>query len=116
MIQMEGAMAWYWYVLLMVVLASVYFHFTGKPGFWKLTRKFPEEALQFFESEPENWLVFYDKPQGGYRSVAPLKQWSGPFSLHVPRLPNNVVIYGRQSQIEVSQERFVALMKSRIRA
>jgi len=103
----------YWYVVVGILSLCIYFHFTGKPVFWKLTRKYPYAALRFFESEPENWLVFYEKPPDGYRSVAPAEQWCGPFIIYVPSLPNpTVVIFGRDQGLEASQERFVAMVKS----
>ena len=90
-------MYWYWYASLGALAAGAYFHFTGQPGFWKLTRKHPEAALRFFESDPQNWIVFYETPPEGYRSVAPADKWTGPFRLYVyvPRLRNLVVVFGR---------------------
>ena len=101
-------MAWYWWLAIGLVAWLGISHFIGKPGFWKLTRRHPEAALQFFLNEPENWMVFFEEPPGGYRSVAPKEQWSGPFRMIVPSLPDpTVVVFGRYPDFEASQERFI---------
>ena len=103
-------MNWYWYVVLGVAGIGLYFHFTGKPSFWKLTRKYPERALHFFENNPDVWMVFYEKPAEGYSAHVPKAEWVGPFRISVPRVSNRLlVVYGRADKLEASQEEFVRL-------
>jgi len=103
-------MNWYWYVVLGVVGIGMFSHFIGSPNFWKLTRKHPERALQFFENNTDVWMVFYEKPAEGYSAHAPKSEWDGPFRISVPSVSNQLlVVYGRTDKYEASQKEFVRL-------
>ena len=103
-------MSWYLYAGLVVIALGLISHFIGKPKFWKLTRKYPDQALQFFQENPDTWMVFYEKPEGGYRAHAPSAEWDGPFRISVPSISTQLfVVYGRTGKYEAAQEEFVRL-------
>lgn len=80
-------------------LASLY----GKLGnlsFWKLAAKFPEEALEHVLNDPA-WVVLHKSES------APGAGFTGPFLLAVPSLGSTLKLYGREDQIEASQQRFI---------
>ena len=107
-------MDWYWYVLISVMVLAGFLLIPGRSSaFWKLAAKHPEAALRFFENDQENWIVFYERPPEGYRSVAPRATWTGPFTLWPPSLRNPVVVFGRYPHLEASQARFIAMMQKR---
>ena len=101
-------MKWVFGVFAFAVVWMVAAHFMGRPRFWKLTRKYPAEALHMFRTE-DCWRVFQSKPPGGYESQLPgaANEWVGPLRVMDPSTHNLVVVFGKSSEIEASQDRFV---------
>lgn len=87
-------------------------YFMGAPGFWKLTRKYPLEALEMFRSE-DCWRIFETKPTGGYQLPGGMQAWTGPFTVLDPRSGQLLTVFCRASEIDTSQERFVQKFKDR---
>ncbi len=85
------------WILLIVISFFLISHFLGKPDFWKLTRKHPFEAWQFFNNHPA-WFVG-DKPLD--------VDVVGPFRVVNPVDGNLVRIYCQSSQLESSQSEFM---------
>lgn len=88
-------------ILLWIIIIAVLFfgisHFLGKPDFWKLTRKHPMEAWDFFNSHPA-WFI-EDKPLN--------VDVTGPFRIVNPTDGGLVRIYCLTSQLESSQREFM---------
>ena len=85
------------WILLIVGAFLIIGHFAGKPDFWKLTRKHPFEAWQFFNNHPA-WFI-EDKPLNA--------DVVGPFRVLNPLDGNLVRIYCLTSQLDSSQAEFM---------
>ena len=96
-------------ILLLAAFAGLIFWFVfmkkGNIDFWKIASRYPEEAYSFF-MENENFLVFDEKPQNGYRNHLPQGNWNGPFKLYVPSKGVTVTIYGRYPGFIDAQNEF----------
>jgi len=78
-------------------------HMMGKPDFWKATRKNPDLAWEFFNSHPA-WHV----------EIKPTNiNVVGPFRVVNPINGMIVKIWCESSQIEVSQNQFMASINSK---
>lgn len=101
-------MEWVVGILGVAVACMVTAHFMGKPKFWKLTRKYPAEALHMFRTE-DCWRVFESEPIGGFKSQLPgaASEWTGPLRVLDPSTGALVVVFGKSPEMEVSQDRFV---------
>lgn len=96
------------YIIIAIVLLYIVLHFSGMPTFWKLTRKHPVEAYDFFLSN-DCWFVV-----DGVNNTEPpkdRKNWDGPFTLFLPNIKNRIKVYGKSPYYEKSQEEFVRLYK-----
>ena len=72
--------------------------------FWKLASDMPDEAYEFFLSEP-CWAI-YDPPSRKQERPSG-RDYTGPFFLHVPSLGRRIAFYGKSDLIEESQRRFI---------
>lgn len=105
-------MEWYGWVLILVILGLGWLLFiktTGKHRFWKTVAQYPDTAYFFFLESPE-WRV-----EDGINDVLqPSREdddWHGPFYLQVPILDGQtVVLYGRSSGYEATQDLFLAMI------
>ena len=79
---------------------AVFFGRMGNLSFWKLTVHLPEQAFEWFTTDPSWVVVTGDEP-------APGKGFTGPFFLAVPSVGRLVKLYAREDQIEQSQQRFI---------
>jgi hypothetical protein len=99
-----------WIIIVIISLVVLYtiLHFLGKPNFWKLTRKYPDEAYNFF-LENDCWFVV-----DGVNNSGPPKDknnWIGPFSLFLPNINKLIKIYGKSAEYEKSEEEFIRKFK-----
>jgi hypothetical protein len=99
-----------WIIIVIISLIVLYaiLHFLGKPSFWKLTRKHPIEAYNFF-LENDCWFVVdsvnnFDPPIDG-------NNWDGPFSLFLPNINKRIKIYGKSPEYLKSEEEFIKMIK-----
>jgi hypothetical protein len=101
-------------VVLIVIISLIalffLFHFLGKPRFWKLTRRYPIEAYNFF-LENDCWFVV-----DGINNSEPPKDkrnWDGPFSLFLPNINKLIQIYGKYPDFEKSEVEFIKIFTNR---
>ena len=90
-------------VALFIGIVSVIAVFFGKMGnlsFWKLAAQLPDQAFEWWTSDP-TWMVLENS------APAPGEGFVGPFLFTVPTLGRTLKLYARQDQIEQSQQRFV---------
>ena len=90
-------------VALFIGIVSVIGVFFGKMGnlsFWKLAAQLPDQAFEWWTSDP-TWVVLENS------APAPGEDFVGPFLFTVPTLGRTLKLYARQDQIEQSQQRFV---------
>ena len=98
-----------WIVLIIGLIILYYFtiHRRGQPKFWRLTSKHPDSAYKFFE-QSENWIVFFEKPEGSFKNALPPGEWDGPFKLAVPQLNGKMVtIFGKVPDYEIDQQNII---------
>lgn len=93
-----------------VVVGFLYYRFvlvkSGNLKFWKIVQANPEEAYDFFKRNA-CFVVFESDPPGGCRANLPPGKWDGPFKLPVPSQNRVVTIFGRSSELEAAQEKFI---------
>lgn len=99
-----------WIIVVIISLVILYtiLHFLGKPSFWKLTRKYPIEAYNFF-LENDCWFVV-----DGINNSEPPKDkhnWDGPFSLFLPNDNKRIKVYGKSPEYEESENVFLKKFK-----
>ena len=90
-------------VALFIGIVSVIAVFFGKMGnlsFWKLAAQLPDQAFEWWTSDP-TWVVLENS------APAPGEGFVGPFLFTVPTLGRTLKLYAQQDQIEQSQQRFV---------
>jgi hypothetical protein len=86
----------------------------GKIDFWKLAKKFPDDAYDYFQSE-ECWMIFENELPEDYHTIAPKKSWTGPFQHKVPKLGGIVIkVFGRYPDFNQSQNRFVDKFRKKL--
>lgn len=85
----------------------------GNPTFWKAVASKPEVAFLLFKLDWQRWQVFEEEPPGGYRSVAPPAEWTGPFKLYLPSRDKTVVIFGRAKGLEETQQQMLRQLSDR---
>jgi hypothetical protein len=90
-------------LLIVILIFFVVTSFFGKSDFWKLTRKNPQAAWDFFSSHSE-WY-FENKPIG--------VDVVGPFRIVNPYTGQLVKIYCDSSRIEASQNEFMKLYSTK---
>lgn len=98
------------WIIIFAILAITYYFVILKPGrpdFWKVAGKHPDEAFGMFQKQ-DCWHVFFEKPEGGYKRTLPPGEWDGPFLLAIPELGGRVVkVYGRVPEYEKAQQDFM---------
>ncbi len=78
----------------------------GRPRFWRVASKHPDEAYDWFVRE-QCWIVV-DPDDADPDKPEPRSDYSGPFMLWVPKLGwKRVIIYGKHDEIEDSERRFL---------
>jgi len=84
----------------------------GKPDFWRLAARYPDDAYDWFLSDP-CWVVL--QPDSPFTALPePRGDYTGPFWLWVPKFGNRrVTVYGHHALIERSQGRFLETMQRR---
>ena len=91
--------------LILIYYVSVLRH--GRVDFWNLARKHPDLVYDSFR-QSECWIVFLDKPPGGFKASLPPGEWDGPFKLAIPKLGGKIItIYGKVSEYEKAQQAFI---------
>jgi len=96
-------------IFITIIAAFLYFHFKGNPKFWRLTRKYPEEAYRFFY-ENDAWFVA-DGIHNPIGSKPPSGEWDGPFRIIVPGI-GLIKIYGKAETSNESEKEFIKQIKS----
>lgn len=94
-------MEWIFGIGVLIVFWFLIAHNLGKPSFWKMTRKYPKEAWEFFNLHPE-WHIG-TKPVG--------LRVTGPFRVLNPYTNEMVKVYCNSNEIEQSEEKFMQLLK-----
>lgn len=85
-----------------------FFHRSGKPDFWRLVRKHPDLAMEWFRSEA-CWVIV---PPG---EPAPTgSKYTPGFTVFDPATNQWVKVYGIHDQIEDSEDRFIVKCRSSI--
>ena len=98
-----------WFVIIIIAGFLFYRSVIVKSGnlkFWKLAKEHPDRAYAFFEDN-DAFVVFIDKPEGGYKSNLSHGEWDGPFKLHVPSINQFITIYGRVPEYKTAQQNFM---------
>ena len=86
-------------LVIVIIIFFIFTSFIGKPDFWKVTRKKPHEAWDFFSTHSE-WY-FESKPTG--------VNVVGPFRIVNPYTGQLVKLYCDSSKIDASQNEFMMI-------
>ena len=98
--------------LLMTVVAGagLYWFLILRPGridFWKVAANHPDPAYEHFRADP-TWVVLEEPLPRNYRDQFPASEWSGPFTLMVPKLGGKMIrVFGREASMDQSQDEFL---------
>jgi hypothetical protein len=102
-------------VLIFAVAVFLYWYFIFRKGsisFWKIVASNPDQAYEYFISN-SCWKVLTGEPNENDNVKIDSSDWSGPYSLIVPKLGNRMIkIYGKVGYFEDSQEEFINLLKN----
>ena len=95
-------MKWILFVLLMALPIIYFIIKSGNSKFWKLVRKYPHDAYEFFKNN-DCWYVIHPnennkKPTEG--------KWTGPFFIYIPNI-GRLKIYGIKREYEELQKQFI---------
>lgn len=92
----------WWIVLVVVALLVVRSILSaGNLVFWKAVRRHPAIAIMWMAFDERVWEFSAERPGPGY---------CGPFRIHDTESSIETVVWGRESQVEGSQQRFLALI------
>lgn len=84
----------------------------GRLDFWRVAAVYPDAAFRFFQSS-KDWSICPASRAAIKTAGLDGAEWTGPFRLVVPCLGNQLcVIYGKRSELEASQERFLQCVKN----
>jgi hypothetical protein len=101
------------WIVIAVILIVAYYFVILKPGrldFWKVASNHPDDVYEMFQQQ-DCWLVFVEKPEGGYKNELPDGEWDGPFNLAIPKLGGRLItVYGRVPDYEAAQQQFMDKM------
>mgnify|MGYP006284089141 CR=1 FL=1 len=90
-------------IVIIMVLPIVYFIIkSGNSKFWRLVKKHPYEAYEFFKNN-DCWYVIHPNDN----SQKPVEgKWAGPFFTFIPNI-GRLKIYGEKGEYEELQEQFI---------
>ena len=102
-------------ILILAVAVFLYWYFIFRKGsfsFWKIVASNPDKAYEYFISK-ECWKVLTGELNENANDKIDSSDWSGPYSLIVPKLGNRmIIIYGKVGYFEDSQDEFINLIKN----